>query len=68
MNISINKLIATIIIALGGGVTATWYFSSSESLSRPIRDGLGMLALFTSLAIAGILIVVVLIRIDTNQS
>ena len=68
MNSSIIKLILIIIIALGGGITATWYFSNSEILSRPLRDGLGMLALFTCLVIAGILIVVILIRTNTNQT
>ena len=68
MNNSIIKLILTIIIALGGGVTSTWYFSSSEIISRPLRDGLGMLALFICFVIAGILIAMILIGTDTNQT
>jgi len=43
---------------------ATWYFSTWETLSRPLRDSLSMLVLFSNLLIAGILIVVILIRAD----
>ncbi|SVE00140.1 uncharacterized protein METZ01_LOCUS452994, partial [marine metagenome] len=68
VNNSIIKLISIIILILAGGVTATWYFSTSETLSRPLRDGLGMLTLFTSFLIAGILIAVILIQTDKNQT
>ena len=66
VNNSIIKLISTIVLVFGGGVTATWYFSTSETLSRPLRDNLGMLTLFICFLVAAILIVIIIIRTDTN--
>jgi len=63
-NNNIIKLISTIILALVAGISATWNFSTGETLSRPLRDGLSILTLFASLLVAGILIVVTLIRTD----
>lgn len=67
MKTGIIQLLLIVFLALGGGIAGTWYFATLDTLSRPLRDGLSMLVLSVSLLIAGILIVAILIRTDTNR-
>lgn len=68
MNLKISNLILGIVIALGGGLYATYFFATWETLARPLRDCTSMVALLSSLIISGFLIVITLIKIGETRS
>lgn len=64
MNKNIIKLFICTLLTLVGGLWGTHFFSTWETLSLPLRDFSSMFMLLGSLFVAGVLIVLLLSKLE----